>query len=99
MLQDQMKLAQECARTGEPMLRNLEYAFPGHGYADINDQFMMGDDLLVAPVVESGMKTRKVAIPSGAWKADDGVVYFGPKIVEVAAPIDRLPYFERVVEE
>lgn len=94
-----LEIAADTGRTGLPMLRSMDFEFPGCGYELVLDQFMMGDDLLVAPVVESGMKTRKVAIPSGAWKADDGVVYFGPKTVEVAAPIDRLPYFERVVEE
>lgn len=91
-----VELARESARTGEPMMRNLEYSFPGNGYADIKDEFMMGDGILVAPVVEKGATTRKVVLPPGKWKADDGQTYVGPATVEVAAPISRLPYFEKM---
>ena len=89
-------LAKESARTGEPMMRNLEYCFPGKGYADIKDEFMMGDNLLVAPVLEKGVASRKVVLPPGKWKADDGQTYVGPTTVDVIAPISRLPYFERM---
>ena len=54
---------------------------------------MMGDDLLVAPVMEKGAVARKVVIPPGKWKADDGQVYDGPTTIKVSAPLSRLPYF------
>ena len=78
------------------MMRNLEYNFPGMGYAGIKDQFMMGDDLLVAPVIEKGAKTRKVVLPPGKWHADDGQVYNGPTEIEVATPLEMLPYFVKI---
>ena len=90
-----VELAKESARTGEPMMRNLEYNFPGMGYADIKDQFMMGNGLLVAPVMEKGVKSRKVVLPSGKWKADDGQHYIGPATIETATPLSRLPHFIR----
>ena len=90
-----VELAKESARTGEPMMRNLEYCFPGNGYAEVKDEFMMGDALLVAPVMEKGAASRKVVIPPGKWKADDGQVYSGPAVVEVATPLSRVPYFEK----
>ena len=90
-----VELAKEAARTGEPIMRNLEYAFPGQGYAGIRDEFLMGDDLLVAPVVEKGATSRKVVLPPGTWRADDGQVYEGPATVEVAAPLERVPHFTR----
>ena len=90
-----VELAKESAKSGEPMMRNLEYCFPGLGYADIKDEFMMGDRLLVAPVMEKGATSRKVILPSGRWRSDDGQIYVGPATVEVAAPLARLPYFER----
>ena len=88
-------LAAECGRTGEPMIRNLEYVFPGRGYAAVKDQFMMGDFLLVAPVVEKGATARKVVLPPGKWRADDGAAVVGPAEITVEAPLARLPYFER----
>ena len=86
-------LAAECGRTGEPMIRNLEYCFPGNGYAGIKDEFMMGDFLLVAPVVEKGTASRKVVIPPGKWRADDGQTIIGPVEIQVSAPLSRLPHF------
>ena len=88
-----VELAKESGRTGEPMIRNLEYNFPGRGYAVVRDQFMMGETLLVAPVVEKDARTRKVVLPPGAWIADDGREYAGPATVEVEAPLARLPHF------
>ena len=87
-------LATETARTGLPMLRSMEFQYPGRGYARVLDQFMMGDGLLVAPVVEGGKKTRTVVIPEGTWRADDNTIVVGPKTVEVETPLARLPYFE-----
>ena len=92
-----VELAKRAAKDGEPIMRNLEYAFPGCGYAGIRDEFMMGTDLLVAPVVEKGAKTREVVIPPGTWTADDGSVHTGPVAVTVATPLERLPYFIKQV--
>ena len=86
-------LARASGHTGEPMLRNLEYNYPGMGYAAVSDQFMMGTDLLVAPVVEKGQTERKVVIPPGTWIADDGETVVGPKTITVKVPLSRLPYF------
>jgi alpha-glucosidase (family GH31 glycosyl hydrolase) len=47
-------------------------------------------------VVEKGARSRNVVLPEGKWKADDGKVYTGGKIIEVAAPLKRLPYFQKV---
>ena len=69
--------------------------FPGNGYGCVNDQFMMGDFLLVAPVVEKGATSRTVQIPPAEWTADDGTVYEGPCLATVDAPLSRLPYFIR----
>ena len=84
-------IATETARTGIPMLRSMDFQFPGKGYELVLDQFMMGDDLLVAPVVEGGAKTRKVVIPEGTWRADDNAIVVGPQTIEVRTPLDRLP--------
>ena len=91
-------LAEEAGRTGEPMMRLLEYAYPGHGYEEVSDQFLMGDRLMVAPQVAKDAATRKVHIPPGRWRADDGRVHEGPAVVEVATPLARLPHFEKLTD-
>ena len=90
-----VELAKACARSGEPMIRNLEYVFPKMGYAAVKDEFMMGDDLLVAPVMEKDAATRDVIIPPGEWTADDGTAVKGPCRITVKTPLSRLPYFTR----
>lgn len=89
-------LARESATTGDPIIRPLEWQWPHQGYAAINDQFMIGDDLLVAPVLTKGARSRTVVLPPGRWRADDGSLLDGPAKIEVTAPLSRLPYFRRV---
>lgn len=89
-------LAAACGTSGEPMLRSMDYMFPRHGYGPIRDQFVMGDFLMVAPQVNKGAAARSVAIPPGTWRADDGTCLVGPRTVEVATPLSRLPHFERI---
>jgi alpha-glucosidase (family GH31 glycosyl hydrolase) len=91
-----LALAREAARTGEPIVRSLEYSYPGRGYQAITDQFLLGPDVLVAPVVEKGSRRRKLAVPPGRWRGDDGQIVAGPATVEVEAPLERLPWFRRV---
>lgn len=88
-------MAVSCGKTGLPMLRSMDFQYPNCGYERVLDQFMMGDDLLVAPVVTGNCKERCVEIPVGIWEADDGMLVEGPKRVTVATPLDRLVYFTR----
>lgn len=44
----------ECRQTGEPITRHMAYAFPGQGFESVSTQFMLGDRLLAAPVLEKG---------------------------------------------
>jgi alpha-glucosidase len=91
-----MQLAREAARTGEPIVRPMEYDFPHEGLAEITDQFMLGDRFLVAPVLERGATSRSVRLPSGRWRGPDGAVTSGARTVRVSAPLDVLPVFERM---
>ena len=91
-----VELAKRAAKDGEPIMRPLEYVFPGRGFAEIRDAFMMGEDLLVAPVVEKGATSRVVVLPPGTWRADDGQVHEGGRTVSVETPLERLPHFVRV---
>ena len=59
----------------------------------IKDEFMLGDGILVTPVLEKGAKTREVVLPPGDWTADDGKTYHGPARIKIPTPLERLPYF------
>lgn len=90
-----LEMARRAAETGNPILRPMEYQFPGHGYAPITDQFMLDDTLLVAPVLQPQQRERKVAVPPGRWKDDRGEVFEGPAEVQMPAPLERLIYLRR----
>lgn len=86
-----------CAQTGVPMVRPLVLGFQDEPTThDLDDQFLCGDHLLVAPVTEEGATSRSVYLPAGAWYDvwRDQVVR-GPARVEVAAPLERIPVFAR----
>ena len=90
-----LELARASAATGEPILRNMEYVFPGQHYEAILDQFMLGDDILVAPVLIKGADTRKIVFPEGEWQDMYGNCIQGSGTHTVSAPISRLPWYRR----
>jgi alpha-glucosidase len=90
-----LSLVRQSATTGEPIVRSMEYVFPHQGYDRVNDQFMLGDSILVAPVLEKGMCQREVILPAGAWKGFDGKLYRGPATVSLAVAPEDLCYLEK----
>lgn len=91
-----LELAKQASKTGEPIVKPMVLAFPESGFETIKDQFMLGDDILVAPVVKKGVRSRNVVFPEGKWRGDDGSVISGGKTVEIRVPIERLPYFTKL---
>lgn len=91
----------EAAHTdGQPLLRGLFYEFPDDTKVfDISDEYMYGQDLLVAPVVEYGVRSREVYLPGDKttqWTLiSEGKQYYGGQTIEVAAPLDVIPVFAR----
>ena len=66
-----MRLMRQAHEKGTPPMRPLFYDFPGdYVCSDVDDQFMFGPDLLVAPVLEQGARQRHVYLPSGAVWTD-----------------------------
>lgn len=90
-----MRYAHEAARTGEPIVRCMEYQFPHQGLENVKDQFMLGDKYLVAPVVDNRLE-REVQLPKGTWRDEQGRKYKGGKTYKIAVPLERLPYFKRI---
>jgi alpha-glucosidase len=91
-----LNLANEASKTGEPIVKPMELAFPGNGYELIKDQFVLGNDIIVAPVTDKGSRSRKVVLPVGKWQAEDGEKYKGGKTIEISVPLERLPYFRKL---
>jgi alpha-D-xyloside xylohydrolase len=91
----QMEVA---SATGIPPMRPLFVDFPEDEQSwAVEDQFMFGPDLLVAPVTEYGVRSRSVYLPQGArwgnaWTDDQ---HDGGTWVEVEAPLDYIPVFVR----
>ena len=90
------ELSENAAKTGEPIMRYMEYEFPGEDFEKVTDCFMLGGRLLVAPVTEKGAIERTVKLPAGSWRYRDGKVYKGGEEVKVSAPLGTLPVFERL---
>lgn len=91
-----MQLTKEAAKTGKPIVRTMEYEFPNQGFEKSKDQFMLGDKLLVAPVLKKGTKERTVKLPKGRWKSVSDKKYRGGRTVTVKVALTTLPYFERI---
>mgnify|MGYP003461635702 FL=1 len=65
LLPEILALVEHAAATGEPILRPLAYHYPGLEH--VNDQFLLGENILVAPVQTKGATERHVVIPPGQW--------------------------------
>lgn len=86
-----LELVQKCSRTGEPIIRYMEYEFPNEGFGHITNQFMLGDRYIVAPIYKKDVCGRDVYIPKGKWFLDGKEIYgTGEKIYiqsELGKPI------------
>jgi hypothetical protein len=91
------RLWREAVRTGMPITRPLWLAYPDSREAARQDQeWMLGPDVLAAPVVVQGATSRDVWFPPGCWESPDtGERHDGPDHARVAAPLTRLPYWFR----
>jgi alpha-D-xyloside xylohydrolase len=92
-----LALAAEATATGLPLVRGLMVEFPDHAESWlIADEYLLGDALLCAPVLERGARTRRLWLPPGEWfDVWTGAARHGPGWVEVDAPLDRWPVLQR----
>jgi sulfoquinovosidase len=90
-----LRLWREADRTGIPVARPLWLAYPSDPAAGAQDQeWLLGPDVLVAPVVVQGAVGRDVHFPPGCWeRPDTGERFAGPTDAHVAASLAQLPYF------
>lgn len=92
---------EECARestnSAAPVMRPLFYAHPDDPRCwEIDDQYLLGPDLLVAPVLEPRRTARQLYLPAGDWvDAWTGRALAGEQELSAEAPMDRIPLFVR----
>jgi alpha-D-xyloside xylohydrolase len=83
---------------GLPPMRPLFLNFPADQTCwQIDDQFLLGDDLLIAPVVVEGATERRVYLPAGARWLDawTGDPVPGGQWITASAPLERIPVYLR----
>jgi len=90
--------AREASRTGRPIAKPLVFNYQGdQRVKDMWEQFLYGDDILVAPVWKVGQRTKHVYLPAGRWVDywDNSRIVTGPADLDEPAPLDRIPVFVR----
>lgn len=87
----------EASETGMPAMRPLFLEFPDdERTAKIDDQFLFGPDLLVAPVLWEGADTRDLYLPAGDWfDYWTGRHYAGGKYISISVTLESIPMFVR----
>ncbi|WP_420312317.1 TIM-barrel domain-containing protein [Streptomyces sp. YS-B37] len=92
-----MTLAHLARRTGAPYVRPLWWGAPeDRALRDCEDAFLLGDCLLVAPVLDPGSDRRAVQLPRGRWyDTETERAYEGPAQILVDAPLSRIPVLAR----
>jgi alpha-D-xyloside xylohydrolase len=89
---------QQAHQAGTPLMRPICYDFPDDKYAwQIEDEYMFGPDVLVAPVTVAGMRQRTIYLPDGCrWRNyPSGEIVDGGQTLVANAPLERIPMFVR----
>ncbi len=92
------QLMMDASETGAPVMRPLFYDFQQDEKCwNVEDAYMFGPDLLVAPIMEAGAETREIYLPKGCRWVDayTGETYEGGQTVTVPAPIGIIPVMMR----
>ena len=90
------KTAKDCVRNSKPFMRPLIYEWPNDTNAvNCQDEYLLGDDLLVAPLLEENATSREVYLPDGVWfDFFDGTEYAGNQTITTGKD-GKLPVFTR----
>ncbi|KAK9522969.1 hypothetical protein VZT92_019403 [Zoarces viviparus] len=91
-----LELAGEVLDTGDPIIRPLWWiANDDEAAYKIDSQFLIGDDLMVAPVLEPGKQERDIYLPAGRWRSykgehfDKGPMY----LTDYPVDLDEIAFF------
>lgn len=91
-------LAYENTAHGTPLVRPLNYRDShNEALADVTDQYLWGDNVMIAPVMQQGATEREVVIPPGLWidYNNPAQTFEGPATITYPAPLSVLPMFVR----
>ncbi len=90
-------LAWQAYLTGLPIVRPLMLEFQEDPrLAEVADQFLLGDRLMFCPVLQSGVRSRRILLPEGAWHDFwSDMSWLGPVEINYPAPLDCLPVLAR----
>ncbi|XP_015683819.1 myogenesis-regulating glycosidase-like [Protobothrops mucrosquamatus] len=91
-----LELAGEITTTGDPIIRPIWWISPGDESAHkIDSQFLIGDTLMVAPVLEMGKQERDIYIPAGKWRSYKGELFEKTPtlITDYPVDLDEVAYF------
>jgi len=92
------RLAARAIDIGEPIVRPLWWHAPKDRVSfEVDDEFMLGDNILVAPVLEPDARSRAIYLPSGQWVGREGFMHTGPCWLEkYPVELDELAIFKLV---
>lgn len=88
-------LMTQAKSTGFPVMRPLFLHFPDEQPTwQIEDQYLYGKELLVAPILHEGERSRNIYLPTGIWKSIcSGVTYAGPRWINQEVRLSEIPIF------
>jgi alpha-D-xyloside xylohydrolase len=85
--------------TGRPIMAALELVHPDEPLmAGVDDQYYLGPELLVAPVLEPGLTQRRVVVPPGRWQdafRSESAAVEGPVALDLAVTVEDIPVLRR----
>ncbi len=93
-----LEIARSSIAKGLPIIRPIFWLDPSNERAlTCDDEFLLGDEFLVAPVITPNTTRRDIYLPAGAWRDHWTKELFTGAVVlkEYPAPLDVLPFFER----
>lgn len=94
------RLAEEATKTGNPIIRPLWWVAPENKDAHkVDTQFLIGDDFMVAPILEKGKQARDIFLPKGKWQSFNGDIFDNTLVILTDYPVslDEVAYFTRMI--
>ena len=81
------------AAKGDPIIRPLEYEYPRKGFSDCDDQFMIGDKIIIA-LLSADNRSRTLRLPRGSWFDANGKKIKGPIVKTINYDNYPFPLFK-----